>query len=127
MPSNAPKVLQPNTYIAEADLVAHRFVKAGTAADGVIVCTAGAKAVGVTIDDANNGEATAIADSPSDKPLVESSAAISAGAEIMSDGSGKAVTATSTNKIVGYALAAAAASGQLIPVALTAHLAPTKA
>lgn len=127
MPSNAPKVLQPNSYDAEADITKNRFVKAGTNAGGVVVCTAGAKAVGVAIDNANSGEAVLIADSPSDKPLVEASAAIALGAEVASTATGMAVTAVSTNAIVGYALAAATAANQLIPVALTAHMAPTKA
>jgi predicted RecA/RadA family phage recombinase len=49
---------------------------------------------------------------------VEVGAAVAAGAALMSDATGRAVTATGTNPICGYALHSAAAAGQVVPVLL---------
>lgn len=43
-------------------------------------------------------------------------AAVTAGAEVMSDGSGRAITATTTNEVVGIALTSAANANELIDV-----------
>jgi hypothetical protein len=43
-------------------------------------------------------------------------AAVAAGVEVMSDGSGRAITATTTNEVVGLALSAAANANELIEV-----------
>lgn len=48
-------------------------------------------------------------------------AAVSAGAALMTDSSGRLITATSTNHRVGVALEAASAAGQLITVSLSGH------
>jgi len=49
---------------------------------------------------------------------VTAGAAVAAGAEVMSDATGRAVTATSTNRSVGVAINAGAAAGDLITVKL---------
>lgn len=49
---------------------------------------------------------------------VKAGAAIAAGAEVQSDASGKAITATNTGYVVGKALQQAAADGEIIAVAL---------
>lgn len=47
---------------------------------------------------------------------VRTGAAVAAGVEVQSDGSGKAVTLTGTNKRLGVSLAAATGADQYIPV-----------
>jgi len=49
---------------------------------------------------------------------VEAGAAVAAGAQIQSDTTGRAITQTSTNPVLGYAIHSAGAAGQLIPVFL---------
>lgn len=65
-----------------------------------------------------SGGTIAIIDAGGTAPLV-SGAAITAGAAVMSDAGGRAVTATATNNIVGYAEQAATGAGELIAVTLT--------
>lgn len=50
---------------------------------------------------------------------VEAGAAVTRANKVMSDGSGRAITATSTNRPFGIALKAAANAGDWIPVLLT--------
>lgn len=49
---------------------------------------------------------------------IEAGAAFSQFAELMSDASGRAVTATSTNRVAAIALAAAGAAGEKVPCLL---------
>ena len=48
--------------------------------------------------------------------MMVASGSISAGAEVMTDANGKAKTATAGKFVIGYALQAATAAGQVIPV-----------
>jgi hypothetical protein len=50
------------------------------------------------------------------KVEVTAGAAVAAGALVMSDATGRAITATATNKIHGQALTAAAAAGEVITI-----------
>lgn len=77
----------------------------------------GARADGVTMN------APAAANDPTEFAVdgvvkVVAGAAVVAGVEVMSDASGRAITATSTNQILGIALKSAAALGEVIPVLL---------
>jgi hypothetical protein len=49
-------------------------------------------------------------------PKCMAGAAVAIGAQLMSDASGRAITATSTNRAFGIALAAAAGAGEIIPI-----------
>ncbi len=51
--------------------------------------------------------------------LMVVSAAIAAGAEVMTDANGKAKTATTGKFIIGYALKAATAAGDIIPIQIS--------
>lgn len=49
---------------------------------------------------------------------VVAGAAVTAGVEVMSDASGRAIAVTATNQIAGIALKSAGAAGEIIPVLL---------
>lgn len=49
---------------------------------------------------------------------VEAGAVVAAGADVMTDASGRAITAVATNRVVGVALDGAGAAGELITVVL---------
>lgn len=105
------KTKQPlltTSVIALVDLPRHRFV----GLDGGL-CAAGAKALGTVAADTEAGNTA-----PADVLgicLVSAAGAITAGAEVESDVSGRALTRT-TGKLNGIALDAAAGSGDLIRI-----------
>jgi len=103
--------------VAESAVSPYRVVKFGTA-DGAVVQAAAATDLLVGIADsigqsdagdtvdvicAGIGEATA-------------GAAIARGARLTADSSGRVVTAVATNVVIGVAMAAATAAGDVIPV-----------
>lgn len=85
-------------------------------------CTTGGKAtlcaanadvpIGILQNDPVSGAAANIAFAGVSKVVV--GASVSAGAALMSDTSGRAITQTGTNPVIGYALDAATAANQLI-------------
>lgn len=77
------------------------------------VCTAGAKAAGASLFDADAGEQLGVA--ALGVILVEAGGAIPAGGEIESDAQGRAIVKT-TGAGNGYALDAAQAAGEVIRV-----------
>lgn len=79
------------------------------------LCGADAKALGVSETDTNQGQYCPVI--VYGIALVEAAGAISAGAKVYSNASGKA-TATGTNNPNGYALDAATADGDIIRVVL---------
>lgn len=98
------------TVTAAAALTEHRFVTTAGA-----VPAAGANTLGVTQTDAASGAGVAV--DVLGTTLVEASAAIAAGAAIETTATGTAVTKT-TGWVVGRALSAASAAGELIEVLL---------
>lgn len=109
------------SMIAESAITAYRIVKFGTA-DGQVVPAAAATDALVGIAD-NLGQATAgfrvdvIVD---DIAEAEAGAAITRGAPLTSDASGRVVTAAPAagvnNRLIGIAMASAGAAGEIIPV-----------
>ena len=95
----------------------YRFMKI-SAADTITRTAASSDlSLGVLQNNPKLGEACELAYHGETK--VEAGAAVAAGAEIMSDTSGRAVTAATTgNRTMGIALNAAAAAGELITVIL---------
>lgn len=79
-------------------------------------CTAGTKALGVSVTDADSGEVLPVM--VIGIALVEAGGSISVGGAVASDSNGKAITATSSETINGYALDSAVASGDIIRVKL---------
>lgn len=119
---STPKTVK--SYVAEAAILPYRIVKAGTA-DGNMVQAAAAGDALLGVAD-NLGQATAGARVDVQHEgvgEVEAGAAITRGALLMSDASGRAITGTAaagTNYgVIGRALASAGAAGEIIPVALS--------
>lgn len=105
---------------ASANLSADQFcfMTIDTNGNLVPVSTQGAQADGVLQDKPDAaGEAGQLAIATSVSKVI-AGAAITAGAQVMSDASGHAITATTGNYVAGKALDAAAASGILIRVLL---------
>lgn len=104
-------------YTAAGDLSTKQnlFVKRGTGKT-IAVAAAGNAAVGVLWNaPAASGRAATVV--VGGRPDVYAGANIADGAEVMSNADGKAVTATSTNTVLGYALHGAA-SGELVQIEL---------
>jgi hypothetical protein len=78
-----------------------------TAAESVIIATAGAKVVGSLENKPNAGEQAAIANKGIIKVIA--GALVTAGMDVMSDGSGHAVQASGAVYVAGTAITAAAA------------------
>lgn len=119
---STPKTVK--SYVAEAAVLPYRIVKMGTA-DGQVVQGAAAGDALIGIAD-NLGQATAGARVDVQHEgigEVEAGAAVTRGALIMSDATGRGITGTAaagTNfGVVGRALASAAGAGEIIPVALS--------
>ena len=105
------------TFIAGEDLSSSKFKFVTLESDGQVdlADAAGENCMGVVINDpAAGGEATVVV---SGKTVVTAGGTIAAGAAIATDASGDAVTAASTNIIMGYALEAGV-DGQVIAVEL---------
>jgi hypothetical protein len=117
-----PGYLFNRPFIPSAAITQYRVVKI-TAADTVTTAAAGTdKPIGVcteeiTTADVTNGRVAAIAQMGTARCIA--GAAITAGATVASDASGRVVAAVATNFPVGIALQAAAAAGDHIDVFLT--------
>lgn len=105
------------TYTSGAAIAQFTFV-AGPASDGQIdPCGDGARAVGVALTAAAGaGEAVTVA--YDGRVTVKAAGTIARGAAVASDASGEAVTAASTDIILGYALEAGV-DNQIIAVELS--------
>ncbi len=109
-PTSSPdKVL---TGIASAAILANTFV---TYADAPAGAAANTKGVART-DVPNIGDRYPV--SVTGTELVLSGGAVNVGDALQTDASGRAITRTSTNPVVGRALTAATAAGQLIEALL---------
>lgn len=89
----------------------HRFVSVDANGNGIQATTSTA-VIGVSMNETKAGEVLEVADGI---VMVEASAAITAGANVSADADGKAVTA-STGTVVGVAITAATAAGNLVAV-----------
>lgn len=109
------------SLVAEAAILPYRVVKFGTA-DGVVIQSAAAADAHIAIAD-NLGQNTAgarvdvILDGIAD---AEAGAAITRGALLACDSSGRVITAAASAganvRVIGVALASAGAAGEIIPV-----------
>ena len=97
---------------AGEDVARRRFVAVDSDGKGV-VATAGSTVIGVSMNQAADGEVLEIADGIA---MVEAGAAIAAGASVSVGTAGKAAVAGTGTAVAGTALTAAAAAGQLIAV-----------
>lgn len=110
--------LQTVSLEAGADLSAKQYFFVAVAADGQVDPAGnGANADGVLQNDPDAaGKMADVAIAGISK--VVAGAAITRGDKVASDAAGKAKTAVSTNRVLGLALAAAGADGDVIPVLL---------
>ena len=108
---------ETRTFIAGEDLSSSQFKFVTLESDGQIdlADSAGENCIGVVINDpASGGEATVVV---SGKTVVTAGGTIAAGASVATDASGDAVTASTGNIVMGYALEAGV-DGQVIAVEL---------
>jgi hypothetical protein len=107
------------TLEAAADLSANQYFILKVDSSGkAALCGAGEPAIGALQNEPDSaGKAASIRFVGISK--VVAGDAIAAGAQVASDASGKAITATTGANIVGIALSQAAGDGVIIPVALT--------
>lgn len=101
-------------YLAGADLSAKQYTFVTSDGDEVTTTGAGEAATGVLWNDPESGRAASVV--RGGEPMVYAGAAIAVGAEIASDADGKAVTALSTDVILGVARTAATAEDELVTI-----------
>lgn len=105
------------TLLANADLTASQYLfVVANSSSKVALAGAGVDVLGVLNNDPNTNQSAEVVVNGVAK--VRAGAAVAAGAKVMANASGQAITATATNKAVGVALAAAAAANEVIPVLL---------
>lgn len=105
-----------------ADINQRRFVTQG--ASGIAQSADGADAIGVSLEMYDDSEHTAgnatrsipVAVNQGMRIEVEAGAAIAIGADVSSDAAGKAITSATGDAILGKALSAASADGEVIEV-----------
>lgn len=110
-------------FVSTEAITKFRFVKAdGGQPRGIDMCdTAGEKALGVAQHDVSAAHAAEGAHANvrlMGISVIEAGAALTVGADVMTDAAGKAVAATATNRVLGTALMGASADGDLTVVAL---------
>jgi hypothetical protein len=107
---------------ANEALTAYRFVKHATDTADVDMCdTAGELAIGVTDAAWSSGdEACRIVFEG--VTYVQAGAAVAVDAPVQTDANGKGITALSADYVLGRALSAAAADGDLIAILLNPHV-----
>ena len=104
------------TYVAGSNLSAAQFKFVALAADGEVdVAGAGARAIGVLLNQPAAGNAATVV--MTGKVLVEAGASITAGDELAADAAGNAVTATTDDIVMGYALENGV-DGQIVAIEL---------
>ena len=104
------------TYVAGSNLSAAQFKFVALAADGEVdVAGAGARAIGVLLNQPAAGNAATVV--MTGKVLVEAGDSITAGDELAADADGNAVTATTDDIVMGYALEDGV-DGQIVAIEL---------
>lgn len=106
------------SVVASGALAARRMVDFDSSGD-VAYPSAGSVAAGVLQEAADAADKVISAALPDGAIVkVEAGAAVALGADVMSNATGQAITATATNTIMGKALQAAGALGDIIEVQL---------
>lgn len=108
---------KPPVGLAGADLSTYQFRFVKVDATGVVLATAGTDAcIGVLQNKPTLGQACEVETIGTTKLVA--GALVAKGAAVMSDGSGRAITAVATNMIQGIALEGAGAAGEYLTVLL---------
>lgn len=105
--------------VADVDLSASQFLLARYTSTGTVEVntTAGTKCIGVINDKPKAGDAVNIMNIGESKVIA--GAAVAVGDLLQNDGSGRAITRTGTNEIVGVAMQAASGVGVRIAMKLS--------
>jgi hypothetical protein len=117
MPAPGPKgALFPTAYRAGAAISRCRFVKRGADADSVIHnAAATTRSLGISEEaQATVALPVRIAHRPGELVRIEAGAAFALDAFLTSDGTGRGITAASTNQVGAIARQAATAAGDLV-------------
>jgi hypothetical protein len=108
------------TRLAAADYSAateqYKIVRASSATQVTTTTAATQIPLGILQNRPASGQAAQVRVNSGATSKCVAGAAVTAGAEVMSDGSGRAITATTTNEVVGIALTSAANANELIDV-----------
>lgn len=115
--NSSPTIVLP----AKAALTNARYLALAIDAGKVKLPSSGANVIGIAIGETDDSVAANDDVNVQIKDIGKwkAGAAISVGAELATDANGKAVTATSGDFIVGIALTAASAAGDLVQVQIT--------
>lgn len=110
---------RPNTAISGGAIVYGTAVKRGADATHAVQGTANSVNLGISLDDIPVAErAFGFVDQPGEIVEGRAGAAFALDAPLTSDANGKLVTATTGQNVTGWALQAATAADQLVPVKL---------
>jgi hypothetical protein len=104
--------------VAGADLSAKQYYAVKHSSSGLVLAGSGEQIAGILQDKPVLGDPAEVAKGGCGVSKAVVGAAVLKGAELMSNASGKLVTATSTNRIVAYAMEAGGADGDIITVDL---------
>lgn len=111
------QAVKPLSVVAGAVVALNRLVKINSSGRVIQGAAGTDECIGVSLENAAaNGDAIPIALLDGGKMEIESGAAVSAGDEITSDATGRAVAATIGQPIAGWAEEAAAGAGEFITV-----------
>lgn len=114
----APEDIRPGLNETGSEIPTRRFVKreAGGTVDSVVLCGAGERALGVTMQSIVNGDRGNV--QIGNMAIVTAAAAIGTGALVASDATGKAVAAANPNIAMGITRSAALNADEAIEVEL---------
>lgn len=108
------------TRAAAADYSAaieqYKIVRATSATQVTTTTAATQIPLGILQNRPASGQAAEVRVNSGSTSKVVCGAAVAAGVEVMSDGSGRAITATTTNEVVGIALSATSNANELLDV-----------
>lgn len=109
------------SFKAGVDLSAKQnyLVKFDATSKGVIICEAGELPLGMNIENAELNQTTGVVCTSGEKVAAVAGAAVTAADQLASDATGRVVTATVGDFVVGVALEAAAAADDLISIIYT--------
>lgn len=112
---------QIGNFVAGADLSANQYSSVVLTAGVWQLTGAGALADGILLNKPLLGEPANVLLINNAAPKALAGAAFAQDADLMSDATGRFITATATNEIIGKATAAAAAAGEIVQILFTSR------
>ena len=112
--------VRPGLNLSGSTIAANRIVVQGAATDQIAQAAAAtAPYYGVTMNAIVNGITGDV--QVKGKATIEAGAAVAKNVNVMSDASGRAILATSTNNVIGRTVVASTALGQILEVELASQ------